>query len=118
MEPGFVYVGDEELVKIASHLGEKIEDLIARLKMEREDHRWLIDATDGRGCPLLTASRECSVQPVKPKQCATFPFWREMIDDASDWEAAKSFCPGLDAPEGKIYSRGEILAIRAGWMGT
>lgn len=118
MEPGFVYISDTELSKIASHLGEKIQDLIARLKLQREDHRWMIDANDGNGCPLLDANKSCSVHPVKPKQCATFPFWPELLDDAAEWDAAKRYCPGIDATQGKIYTRGEILAIRAGWLTT
>jgi uncharacterized protein len=118
MEPGYVYIDDGELPKIAAHLGEKIEQLIARLKMVRENGRWMIDASDGNGCPLLKTDRTCSIHDVKPKQCATFPFWRDLLDDDQEWESAKAFCPGMDAPQGKIYSRGEILAIRAGWTGT
>jgi hypothetical protein len=118
MEPGFVYIDEEELAKIGAHLELERDALIARYKIDREGKRFVIDASDGSGCPLLTSGKECSVQRVKPKQCSTFPFWPEMIDDAAEWEHAKSFCPGMDSAQGKIYSRGEILAIRAGWMGT
>jgi hypothetical protein len=118
LEPGCVYIRDDELDPIARHLGEARETLIARLRLLREDGKWMLDATDGSGCPLLTPDRTCSVHEVKPKQCATFPFWPDLVDDAAVWEDSKRFCPGLDSPQGKIYSRGEILAIRAGWVGT
>lgn len=113
-----VYFEREELLKIADYLRETIEQLIARLKLEPEGTRFVLDASDGRGCPLLGSDRSCSVHAVKPKQCATFPFWPHLLDDEKEWESAKAFCPGIDSAQGKIYSRGEILAIRAGWTGT
>lgn len=118
MEPGVVYFDREELRKLADYLRETIDELIARLKFAREGERFVLDATDGRGCPLLGKDRACTVHPVKPKQCATFPFWPQLLDDEREWESAKRFCPGIDSAQGKIYSRGEILAIRAGWTGT
>lgn len=74
--------------------------------------RWAIDATDGRGCPLLDEQRGCRVHPVKPRQCASFPFWPELLDDAAAWESLKRYCPGLDSETGRLYSEEEILEIR------
>jgi Fe-S-cluster containining protein len=113
-------MGQLELEKIAEHLGltpSKFKRKF-KVKLEEQSGEWYIDAQHGGGCPLLTEELTCSVHPVKPLQCATFPFWDEMLDDAGEWEAAKSFCPGLDAPGGQLYTRGQIAAIRAGWTGT
>lgn len=120
MQPGFVYITRTELARIASHLEVAPAELRARHNMgyEASLRAWYLDATDGKGCPLLTAERRCSVHPVKPKQCATFPFWPEMLDDAEEWESVKSYCPGLDAPEGQLYDRARITRIRAGTSGT
>ncbi|MCK6545817.1 YkgJ family cysteine cluster protein [Myxococcota bacterium] len=120
MEPGYVYMTGEEVERIATHLAlsERAFKAKFRVQYERASKEWFIDALDGKGCPLLDADRKCSVHPVKPRQCSTFPFWDELLDDAARWEASKSFCPGLDAPKGELYDRGRILAIRAGWLGT
>jgi uncharacterized protein len=120
MEPGLVYMTDEELARIAKHLDLSVMRFKKKYDVRRENDEgeWYIDALDGKGCPLLSEERRCMVHPVKPTQCATFPFWPEMLDDAGEWEAAKSFCPGLDAPEGELYAKSRITAIRAGWVGT
>jgi Fe-S-cluster containining protein len=120
MEPGLVYMTDEELERIAHHLELTAAKFRAKYRVTREDDsdEWFIDAQDGRGCPLLSKDRRCMVHPVKPVQCATFPFWPEMLDDVKVWDSAKTFCPGLDAPEGELYTKARITAIRAGWIGT
>lgn len=120
MEPGYVYMSSEEVDRIAAHLALSVRAFKERFRVqyERSSKEWFIDALDGKGCPLLDTERKCSVHPVKPRQCSTFPFWDELLADAVRWEASKSFCPGLDAPKGELYDRGRILAIRAGWLGT
>jgi Fe-S-cluster containining protein len=70
------------------------------------------------GCPLLTADKGCSVHSVKPMQCQTFPFWSELIEDDSAWSDAKSYCPGMDAADGRLYSAEEIRDIAAERRGT
>ena len=113
-EPGYVYMSSSELQAIAEYLQMSKERFRARYlaRWDPASRQWMIDATHGHGCPLLTEDRGCSVQAVKPMQCQTFPFWDEMLDDARTWEEAKSFCPGLDAPEGRLYSAEEIRRIR------
>jgi Fe-S-cluster containining protein len=114
LQPGFVYFSPREVTAIAAHLG------ISEARFTRDhDLRWLpalrqwaLDAQDGRGCPLLTSEQLCSVQPVKPVQCRTFPFWPELLDDAERWEATKRYCPGLDAEGGRLFTEAEILAQR------
>jgi Fe-S-cluster containining protein len=83
-----------------------------------EDGQAMLEAKDGAGCPLLTADRRCAVHPVKPMQCRTWPFWSEMVEDERAWAAAKAFCPGLDAPAGRRYTRPEILKILEEDTGT
>lgn len=120
MEPGVVYISSEELERMASYLAVTAAAFRRRYKVQREGPKGAlyIDAEDGRGCPLLSADRRCMVHPVKPGQCAAFPFWSDLLEDDAAWEAAKAFCPGLDAPAGRLYSRGEIAAIREGWITT
>ena len=120
MQPGYVYMDQEEVARVAAHLGMTANALKRKYRMRRDDgsDEWYIDALHGKGCPLLTRDGLCSVHPVKPKQCSSFPFWSEMLEDGSEWEAAKSFCPGLDAPWGELYDRGRIKAIQAGWLST
>jgi uncharacterized protein len=75
-------------------------------------------AKDGLGCPLLSKEKICRVHSVKPMQCRSFPFWPELLDTASAWEYARQDCPGMDAPEGRLYSADEIRKIRDRGLST
>ena len=104
---------------IAEHLGLAVAVFKTRydVSWDREMKKWMIDANPG-GCPLLTADHGCSVHPVKPMQCQTFPFWPELIEDEAGWSDAKTYCPGMDAPQGRLYSAEEIRAISDEQRGT
>jgi Fe-S-cluster containining protein len=114
--PGFVFMSPEELTAIAAHLELATAAFRRRFGAywDEAEQAWGIEAVDGRGCPLLDAEDRCTVHAVKPAQCRTFPFWPELLDDARAWEAAKSYCEGLDAPDGQLYSAEEIRRLREG----
>lgn len=115
MEPGWVFFSERELKAMAAHLTLSVPKFMKRFGVTEEgEGRWGIDARDGGGCPLLDDAQGCSVQPVKPLQCSSFPFWPELLDDALAWDEIKRYCPGLDAKKGRLYSEDEILEIRLG----
>jgi len=120
MQDGYVYMKEGEVERMAAHLGKTVGEFWRdyRVHAHPADDEPVIEAKDGKGCPLLTADRRCSVHPVKPVQCSTWPFWRDMVEDVDTWTKAKSYCPGLDAPTGQLYSRKEILAIAREKRGT
>jgi Fe-S-cluster containining protein len=49
-------------------------------------------------CHFLTESG-CSVHPVKPVQCRTYPFWPELVEDAAAWQQEAQRCPGINKGE-------------------
>ncbi|MCC7380413.1 MAG: YkgJ family cysteine cluster protein [Deltaproteobacteria bacterium] len=110
---GDVSMTPAEEKRIAAFLGRTVPALRKELGtvIDRASGRPTVRVRDAAGCPLLTPERGCSVHAVKPAQCRTWPFWTEMVEDRREWEASKSFCPGLDAPGGRRYTRREILAI-------
>lgn len=118
VEDGFVHMTDFELSRMAAHLGLSIAEFRLRYQVSggSSEGGLHIEVRGGKGCPLLTPDRRCTVHPVKPAQCSTWPFWSEMIDDSTEWERCKSYCPGLDAEGGRLYSEDEIrrLAQRGG----
>ena len=55
----------------------------------------------------------CSIYPVRPLQCRTFPFWPEYLRSPESWDEAARRCPGVN--QGRIYSKAEIFErIEAG----
>jgi Fe-S-cluster containining protein len=120
VQDGYVYSDDEEIARMAAHLGQTPAEFWARygVRVDTDSGRPILEAKDGRGCPLLTPDRRCSVHAVKPSQCATWPFWPEMLSDREEWDAAKSFCPGLDRQDAPRYTKIQIRAIEQGRRGT
>lgn len=54
--------------------------------------------------------RVCGVYPVRPRQCRTWPFWKENLDSDSSWIRASERCPGIG--KGKKFTVAEIESIR------
>jgi uncharacterized protein len=119
IEPGYVFMSFEEMRGMATHLGLSLSVFKSRFSItwDADSHKWVIDAHPN-GCPLLTAEGACSVHPVKPMQCQTFPFWPELLADQAAWDESKKYCPGMDAEGGRLYTIDEIRAIRDEQRGT
>lgn len=72
------------------------------------------DSVRGRDCVFLArdgAGRAaCSIYPVRPAQCRTWPFWPENLATPEDWGRAAKSCPGMD--RGRFYPIEQIRIIR------
>jgi Fe-S-cluster containining protein len=99
-----VYLGERDVRAIAEHLGLSREAFLARYC--REDSGWIVLRMDEPACPFLGPDRRCSIYPVRPKQCATWPFWKENLE-RSRWEGEISAdCPGIG--KGPLVPTAEI----------
>jgi Fe-S-cluster containining protein len=96
-QPGFVEVTEREAEQIARHLlgpygtPEALEPLV----WKRTPDGWEIDVPEGAVCPLLDPNGRCRVDPVKPWQCAAFPFWPDTLDSPERWREASVRCEGI-----------------------
>jgi len=120
IKDGLVYVTEQEIVAMAAHLDIEVHTFWENygVHYDKRSDQPVLEAKDGRGCPLLTPERQCSVHPVKPLQCRSFPFWEDLIADKDEWAHAREDCPGMDIKDGRLYSRAEILKIRDEGFGT
>ena len=71
---GMVRVGDDEIRAIAGFLHLDEQEFIDKYTTIARDRRTLvlIEAPDG-ACCFLSKDNLCRINPVKPKQCGTFP---------------------------------------------
>ena len=53
---------------------------------------------DGNGdrCIFLDEEGQCSVYPVRPLQCRTYPFWPELAGNARAWHSEAKRCEGIN----------------------
>jgi Fe-S-cluster containining protein len=48
----------------------------------------------------------CTVYPVRPRQCQTWPFWESNVVTPETWERTCDICPG--SGKGELISAEEI----------
>ncbi|MGF1633381.1 MAG: YkgJ family cysteine cluster protein [Phycisphaerae bacterium] len=120
--PGYVWISDVEIDRLAEYLKLPRAEVIKRhvkkvggglsLKERRNvrgqhDCVFLETRTDAQG---RVTTRTCTVYPVRPMQCRTWPFWEGNLSSPEAWEAGRTRCPGMG--RGSKRDRGTIEHIR------
>lgn len=97
-DPGYVWVSDEELAAIAKFLGQplrEVRDLFARKSRGRITLRERVNGD----CIFFDQTKGCTIYPVRPAQCRTWPFWESNVATPEDWERTCRVCPGSGTGE-------------------
>ena len=92
-EPGFVWVTDEELAAIAVFRGETLEETKALYTRWTTRGQTLREKLNG-DCIFYDKNAGCTVYPVRPPQCRTWPFWESNVATPESWAHTCSVCPG------------------------
>lgn len=82
------------------------EDIRHYLKLSRQwfRRRYLVKIaeemegltiTENNHCIFLK-NNACSIYPVRPQQCRTYPFWPEIVQSRASWNREKKLCEGID----------------------
>ncbi len=104
-EPGFVWVNESELEEIAQFLQIDLE------KVKREWTRLVQGRTsltekENYECIFYETGKGCTIYPVRPRQCRTWPFWSSNLKTPKEWERTLGLCPG--AGQGELIPVEEI----------
>ncbi len=106
--PGYVWVTEEEILALSDFLKisreafiKKYTHLIAGRISLKELPRSNYD------CVFLEGKR-CSVYPLRPKQCRTFPWWKDNLSSQDAWKEAAARCEGIDHADAALFSLTEI----------
>jgi hypothetical protein len=110
---GFVWFSDQEGRRMAAHLGmdeSRFYERFARKLSRRWSLREYQTKEHGFNCIFLDRESQpgkalCSIYPVRPTQCRTWPFWPENISSPEAWGEVKrrTPCPGM--------GRGKLIPI-------
>jgi uncharacterized protein len=97
--PGYVYLSREEVGRIAAFIG-RTDGTLGKAHLRRVGFRYSLteDKKNGDCCFLKTedGKRTCSIYPVRPLQCRTWPFWNVLLDSPEEWADAATGCPGMN----------------------
>jgi Fe-S-cluster containining protein len=103
--PGFVWVNEEEVAAIADFRGETVAEIEARFLREVGSKRSLRERANG-DCVFYEKQAGCTIYPVRPRQCRTWPFWESNVRTPEDWQRTCRVCPG--SGQGELISAEEI----------
>ena len=109
-EPGYVWVDRNRVVSIADFLAMTVREFLSRY-CRRVWWRISLKERDNGDCVFLTP-QGCSIYPVRPEQCRSFPFWPDNLTSRQRWEAVRKRCPGVG--KGRLYTPDEIRRVRDG----
>ena len=92
-EPGFVWVTDDEVAALAKFHGDPVNEFLAVYTRKSRGRRTLKEKANG-DCVFYDRKEGCTIYPVRPAQCRTWPFWESNVESPEAWERTKAVCPG------------------------
>jgi Fe-S-cluster containining protein len=124
--PGYVWISRDEIQRLAEHLNLSPEETVEKycrkingrfsLKEVRSPTKHYdciflkeerVETTNGS---VTQTRRICTVYPVRPLQCRTWPFWESNLQSQTAWNRAARHCHGMN--QGKHFTRDTVEAIR------
>ncbi len=94
---GGTYVTDEDIRRIAAHIGSDPAAVAARFCQPSGSRRVL---AQGRNGYCVFWDRLCTIHEVKPRMCRRWPYIPSLLVDPVNWRIMADSCPGIwaDAP--------------------
>ncbi|MCF7936345.1 MAG: YkgJ family cysteine cluster protein [Synergistales bacterium] len=106
--PGAVWLTPEEERRIADFLGIAPRAFARRYMRTALGRPSLRERRNG-DCIFYDPHRAgCAVYPVRPLQCALFPFWPSVLESPETWAHHAADCPGMN--DGAFHSAAAIRA--------
>lgn len=107
-KPGYVWLQEEDIARLAKRFRLSIEDFLRKYARRVNSRYSLTEKGTSYDCVFLKEGKLCAVYEDRPKQCKTFPFWKENLTSPQAWEEAKTSCEGIDHKEAPLYKVEEI----------
>ena len=104
-DPGNVWVNDEEIAAIAEYQRESTQQATALYTRPGGRGRSLREKANG-DCIFYSHEDGCTIYPVRPRQCRTWPFWESNVRTPEAWEQTCQVCPG--SGQGELITAEEI----------
>ena len=104
--PGYVWMNEEEVQAMANYINMPVEDF-RKVYTRKAGIRTTLREKSNYDCVFFdSVKRNCTVYPVRPRQCRTWPFWDSNLRSPEAWEGLKETCPGVG--KGNFVSLEEI----------
>ena len=110
---GVIWTSKPEIAMIADFLKLSVAETKEKYMQRIGTRVTIIEEEKSRDCIFLKQDGDkkiCTIYPVRPNQCRTWPFWDDNLDHPDYWNEAAQNCPGIN--RGRHYSVEEIEALR------
>lgn len=101
--PGYTWVSDEEIQKIAERLNLSIKEFSQKYLRYVNGRYSLREHPETYDCVFLKNNR-CSIYQDRPKQCRTYPWWPSTLKSKKEWNKAASQCEGINHPDAPLIN--------------
>jgi len=91
---GFVWVTEDDLLAIAEYLDKPIGEVRLLHTRPAKGKTSLREYPNGDCIYFDGNKRGCTIYPVRPIQCRTWPFWNSNLTDRAAWDQTEKDCPG------------------------
>ena len=99
-DPGYVWVTKKEIEALARFRGLDLDEFAKRY-VRQVGRRYSLKEKANYDCVFYDRKKGCTVYPVRPPQCRTWPFWESNVETPEDWKRTCETCPGS--------GRGELI---------
>lgn len=93
--PGYVWVTEEEINAIAAYLKLPVDKFKRMYTRVKDGQNALTEKRAPYYDCIFLHDKKCTIYPVRPKQCGTFPFWKGLLSSKENWEEAAKSCEGI-----------------------
>jgi len=100
---GTVTASETEFQQIAEFLQITFQQFLERYTVVVD--RFVSIKSTEKG-PCIFYDQGCSIYPVRPIQCRTFPFWRDILKSKVRWDQTAETCQGINS--GKLWDKESI----------
>ncbi len=94
--PGYVWVTLDEIVSIAELLGISPDECKRRYLRQRDSRYALVEMRLRNYDCVFLKDKRCMIYEARPRQCRTFPWWKENLHTPASWEIASRSCEGIN----------------------
>ncbi|MBS0620050.1 MAG: YkgJ family cysteine cluster protein [Verrucomicrobia bacterium] len=105
--PGYVWVSPAEIQEIAELLQITPDEVVEKYTHKIGGRLSLREDPKNYDCVFLNGKR-CDIYTARPKQCRTFPWWKENLKSKKAWQETAERCEGVNHPEAPLISLSEI----------
>jgi Fe-S-cluster containining protein len=92
--PGFVWVNSNEVRAIADYLDKPVGEIRLLYTRPARGRVSLNEYANGDCVFFDPQARRCTIYPVRPMQCKTWPFWDSTTATPAAWAETCRACPG------------------------